>query len=110
MNSPLTIIAVALAKQVVRLTALAQLNVPTNFVPRCFTGLCIPTAMNGSNITSDEGSTDIVPKSLLFRPQVRSSTYSMRLEPTPAASEFGLFPAGGEVPRIQSGQGHGYRQ
>ncbi|HEY9632797.1 MAG TPA: hypothetical protein V6D14_05295 [Coleofasciculaceae cyanobacterium] len=60
MNNPQTTIAVALAMYAFRLSELAQLNVSTNFVPRCFTGSCILAAMNGSNITSDEQLSDIV--------------------------------------------------
>ena len=49
------------AKQAVRLSGVTQREVLTNLVPRCFTGLCILTAMNGFDGDSDEDITHSVP-------------------------------------------------
>jgi hypothetical protein len=56
--------------------------------------------MNGSNNSSDEAIADIVPWNPLLKREIRSTPF-MPHELMPAASGFGLSPAGGEVPKIQ---------
>jgi hypothetical protein len=43
-----------------------------NFVLRCFTGLCILAAVNGSNHTRDERIVDTVPKRRSLGGEVRA--------------------------------------
>lgn len=62
------------AKQAVRLSGVTQREVLTNLVPRCFTGLCILTAMNGFNEGSDEDITDLVPSSLWLKREGHATT------------------------------------
>jgi hypothetical protein len=60
-----TLAIIPSAKHAVRLSRVTQREVLTNFVPRCFTGLYLLTAMNGFNVGSDEDMADLVPKSLI---------------------------------------------
>ena len=70
-----TLVIIPSAKHAVRLSRVTQREVLTNFVPRCFTGLCILTAMNGLNVGSDEDIADLVPKSLLLKHDAHSATF-----------------------------------
>lgn len=101
----------ALANNAVRLTVVTQLGVSMNFVRRCFTGLCILTAMNGGFIngilTAKRVKHETKGSSGLFRfpmtPIVNLSYPPFMLPPAPmpAASDFERFPVDGEAPRIQ---------
>lgn len=69
-----TLLIIPSAKQAVRLSGVTQREILTDSVPRCFTDLCILTAINGFNGRSDEDIADWVPNSLLLKREVQSAT------------------------------------
>lgn len=97
-----TLAIIPSAQHTVRLNGVTQREVLTNFVSRCFTGLRILTAINGSNADSDEEAADKVPLHRSHQREVRLRL--TLLVSMPVASGFGLDPAGGEAPKIVSDQ------
>jgi len=100
-----TLVIIPSAKQAVRLSGVTQREILTNFVPRCFTGLCILTAMNGLNVGSDEDIADLFQKAYCSSMTLTQPLF-MLPELMPVASGFYLAPAGGEAPKTRLSQGH----
>ncbi|HEY9612312.1 hypothetical protein [Allocoleopsis sp.] len=69
-----TLVIIPSTQQAVRLSGVTQREILTDLVPRCFTDLCILTAMNGCNVGNDEDIADWVPNSLLLKREVQLAT------------------------------------